>query len=131
MIIMMMMMMMMMMMTTIVIIMMTTTTTKSIVMMIIIACQKPLPFSVFKFRFSVFNKKIFFFFGLWNTFSRMSELVQKRQRSPWLWYDALYNLMPSGREHSKCLKILHGFTNKVSTIHNSVSLDFLKQEVPV
>ena len=123
-------MMMMMTTTTMVIIMMTTTTTKSIVMMTIIACQKPLPFSVFKFRFSVFNKKRFFF-GLWNTFSRMSELVQKRQRSPWLWYDALYNLMPSGREHNKCLKILHGFTNKVSTIHNSVSLDFLKQEVPV
>ncbi|XP_015750059.1 PREDICTED: cytochrome P450 4c3-like [Acropora digitifera] len=48
-----------------------------------------------------------------NTFPRMSELVQKRQMSPWLWYDALYYLMPSGREHSKCLKILHDFTNKV------------------
>ncbi|KAK2552815.1 Cytochrome P450 4V2 [Acropora cervicornis] len=46
-------------------------------------------------------------------YRRMSELVQKRQRSPWLWYDALYYLMPSGREHSKCLKILHDFTNKV------------------
>ncbi|XP_074607167.1 cytochrome P450 4V2-like isoform X3 [Acropora palmata] len=48
-----------------------------------------------------------------NAVLRMSELVQKRQRSPWLWYDALYYLMPSGREHSKCLKILHDFTNKV------------------
>ena len=43
----------------------------------------------------------------------MSELVQKLQRSPWLWYDVLYNLTPSGREHSKCLEILHDFTNMV------------------
>lgn len=44
---------------------------------------------------------------------RISELVQMRQRSPWLWNDFLYFLMPSGREHNKCLKILHDFTNKV------------------
>lgn len=45
--------------------------------------------------------------------SRITELIQKRQRSPWLWPDIVYFLTPSGREHNHCLKILHGFTNKV------------------
>lgn len=44
---------------------------------------------------------------------RITELIQKRQRSPWLWPDIVYFLTPSGREHNHCLKILHGFTNKV------------------
>ena len=39
--------------------------------------------------------------------------MQIRQRSPWLTYDTVYNLTPSGREHNRCLEILHGFTNKV------------------
>ena len=43
----------------------------------------------------------------------MSKLVHKRQRSPWLWNDVIYSLTPSGREHDKCLRILHDFTNKV------------------
>ncbi|XP_015750892.1 PREDICTED: cytochrome P450 4C1-like [Acropora digitifera] len=43
----------------------------------------------------------------------MSDLVQKRQKSPWLWNDVVYNLTPSGREHSKCLDILHDFTHMV------------------
>ena len=52
-------------------------------------------------------------------FSRVSELIQMRQRSPWLWNDTLYDLLPSGREHKKCLKVLHDFTNKVITINNN------------
>ena len=52
-------------------------------------------------------------------FSRVSELIQMRQRSPWLWNDTLYGLLPSGREHKKCLKVLHDFTNKVITINNN------------
>ncbi|XP_022784583.1 cytochrome P450 4V2-like [Stylophora pistillata] len=44
---------------------------------------------------------------------RITELIQKRQRSPWLWPDIVYFLTPSGREHNHCLQILHGFTNKV------------------
>ncbi|CAH3155173.1 unnamed protein product [Porites lobata] len=44
---------------------------------------------------------------------RVSELIQMRQRSPWLWNDTLYALLSSGREHKRCLKILHDFTNKV------------------
>ena len=42
-----------------------------------------------------------------------------RQRSPWLWNDTLYGLLPSGREHKRCLKILHDFTNKVIPINNN------------
>ena len=49
----------------------------------------------------------------------MSELIQMRQRSPWLWNDTLYGFLPSGREHKRCLKILHDFTNKVITINNN------------
>ncbi|XP_029200943.2 cytochrome P450 4V2-like isoform X1 [Acropora millepora] len=48
-----------------------------------------------------------------NAVVRMSDLVQKRQKSPWLWNDVVYNLTPSGREHSKCLDILHDFTHMV------------------
>ncbi|XP_078382587.1 cytochrome P450 4V2-like [Oculina patagonica] len=48
-----------------------------------------------------------------NTVLRMSELIQMRQRSPWLFPDIVYYFTPSGREHNRCLKILHGFTNKV------------------
>ena len=42
-----------------------------------------------------------------------------RQRSPWLWNDTLYGILPSGREHKRCLKVLHDFTNKVITINNN------------
>ena len=52
-------------------------------------------------------------------FPRVSELIQMRQRSPWLWNDTLYSLLPSGREHKRCLKILHDFTNEVITINNN------------
>ncbi|KAM7435004.1 Cytochrome P450 4V2 [Porites harrisoni] len=48
-----------------------------------------------------------------NAVLRMSKLVHKRQRSPWLWNDVIYSFTPSGREHDKCLRILHDFTNKV------------------
>ncbi|CAH3155033.1 unnamed protein product [Porites lobata] len=44
---------------------------------------------------------------------RVSELLEHRGRSPWLWPDIIYNLSPSGREFNKCLDILHGFTDKV------------------
>ena len=46
----------------------------------------------------------------------MSELVQMRQRSPWLWPNFVYYFTPSGREHNRCLNILHAFTNKVRVI---------------
>ncbi|NXM47334.1 CP4V2 protein, partial [Gymnorhina tibicen] len=44
---------------------------------------------------------------------RMSDLIQQRQKSPWLWPDFLYILFKEGREHKKNLNILHNFTDKV------------------
>ena len=43
----------------------------------------------------------------------MCELIQERQKSPWLWPDIIYNMTSSGRKHQEALNILHGFTNKV------------------
>lgn len=44
---------------------------------------------------------------------RINEIVFKRMRQPWIWWDRLFNVLPIGREHKKCLNILHGFTDKV------------------
>ncbi|NWR68882.1 CP4V2 protein, partial [Centropus unirufus] len=44
---------------------------------------------------------------------RMSDLIQQRQKSPWLWPDRLYMLFKEGREHARTLKILHNFTDTV------------------
>ncbi|CAH3020939.1 unnamed protein product [Porites evermanni] len=44
---------------------------------------------------------------------KLSELLEMRSRSPWFWPDAIFNLCPPGREFNNCLKILHGFTDKV------------------
>ncbi|CAB4013820.1 cytochrome P450 4V2-like [Paramuricea clavata] len=43
----------------------------------------------------------------------MCELIQERQKCPWLWPDTIFNMTSSGRKHKKALDILHGFTNKV------------------
>ncbi|XP_066404458.1 cytochrome P450 4V2 isoform X1 [Molothrus aeneus] len=44
---------------------------------------------------------------------RMSDLIQRRQMSPWLWPDFLYVLFKEGREHRRKLNILHNFTDTV------------------
>ncbi|XP_010399873.3 cytochrome P450 4V2 [Corvus cornix cornix] len=44
---------------------------------------------------------------------RMSDLIQQRQKSPWLWPEFLYILFKEGREHKRNLNILHNFTDKV------------------
>ncbi|XP_077638997.1 cytochrome P450 4V2 isoform X2 [Lonchura striata] len=44
---------------------------------------------------------------------RMSDLIQRRQISPWLWPDFLYALFKEGREHKRNLNILHNFTDMV------------------
>ncbi|XP_052687181.1 cytochrome P450 4V2-like isoform X1 [Crassostrea angulata] len=44
---------------------------------------------------------------------KMTELVLQRQRTPWYWPDFLYNTIGYGKEHDRCLKILHDFTLKV------------------
>ncbi|NXE15798.1 CP4V2 protein, partial [Lophotis ruficrista] len=44
---------------------------------------------------------------------RMSDLIQQRQKYPWLWPDLVYMLFKEGREHERNLKILHNFTDTV------------------
>lgn len=44
----------------------------------------------------------------------MSDIVSRRQRSPWLWPDFIYTYFSEGRDHDKTLKVLHSFTYKVS-----------------
>ncbi|XP_062864386.1 cytochrome P450 4V2 [Trichomycterus rosablanca] len=44
---------------------------------------------------------------------RMSDLVSRRQRMPWYWPDFLYRCLGEGKEHDRCLKILHSFTESV------------------
>ncbi|XP_028599962.2 cytochrome P450 4V2-like [Podarcis muralis] len=44
---------------------------------------------------------------------RMSDLIHRRQKSPWLWPNLLYLMFQEGREHYRSLKILHTFTDNV------------------
>lgn len=44
---------------------------------------------------------------------RTSFVLQERQKSPWLWPDFIFYLTKHGKEYSRCLKILHGFTRSV------------------
>ena len=43
----------------------------------------------------------------------MSALIQKRTCNPFQWNDFLFKLTKAGREHARCLKILHGFTRGI------------------
>lgn len=43
----------------------------------------------------------------------MSDLIQERQKYPWLWIDAIYGLLPSGKIHNRYLEILHKMTKSV------------------
>ncbi|XP_042248324.1 cytochrome P450 4V2 [Thunnus maccoyii] len=45
---------------------------------------------------------------------RMSDIISRRQRSPWFWPDFMYTFFGEAREHDKTLKILHSFTYKVT-----------------
>lgn len=51
-----------------------------------------------------------FFFSL-----RMSDIISRRQRTPWFWPNFVYYWFGEGQEHDKTLKILQSFTRKVST----------------
>ncbi|XP_060771857.1 cytochrome P450 4V2-like [Neoarius graeffei] len=44
---------------------------------------------------------------------RMSDLISKRQRMPWFWPDFAFQYFGDGKEHDRCLKILHSFTERV------------------
>lgn len=45
--------------------------------------------------------------------SRLTDVILKRLRMPWLWPEWMFNLLPEGREHARCLEIAHQFTGKV------------------
>jgi len=32
---------------------------------------------------------------------------------PWMWPDLIFKFLPEGREHDRCLNIVHQFTQKV------------------
>ncbi|XP_075866768.1 cytochrome P450 4V2 isoform X2 [Microcebus murinus] len=44
---------------------------------------------------------------------RMSDLIFRRMKMPWLWLESWYLMFKEGWEHKKGLKILHTFTNNV------------------
>ncbi|XP_076879046.1 cytochrome P450 4V7 [Brachyhypopomus gauderio] len=44
---------------------------------------------------------------------KMSDLITRRQRSPWWWPDWIYNALGEGNEQAKRLKILQSFTANV------------------
>ncbi|XP_070846660.1 cytochrome P450 4V8 [Chaetodon trifascialis] len=44
---------------------------------------------------------------------KMSDIISRRQRTPWFWPEFAYKWFGEGRMHDKNLKILHAFTYKV------------------
>ncbi|XP_038611293.1 cytochrome P450 4V2 [Tachyglossus aculeatus] len=47
------------------------------------------------------------------TIYRMSDLIHRRTKMPWLWLDTCYLLFQEGREHRQNLRVLHEFTDRV------------------
>ncbi|XP_003972356.1 cytochrome P450 4V8 [Takifugu rubripes] len=47
--------------------------------------------------------------------SKMSDIISRRQRTPWFWPNFAYYSIGDGREHDSTLKVLHSFTYKVIT----------------
>lgn len=47
---------------------------------------------------------------------RMSDMIYRRMKMPWFWFDLWYLLFKEGREHRRGLKRLHTFTNNVSCV---------------
>nr|CAD7439314.1 unnamed protein product [Timema bartmani] len=48
-----------------------------------------------------------------HTIKRMTRLLRHRQTHVWIWRPFTFGLSPSGREHNKCVKVVHNFTEKV------------------
>lgn len=44
---------------------------------------------------------------------KMTDIVSRRQRTPWFWPDFIYKFFGEGREHDRTLKVLQSFTFKV------------------
>lgn len=47
------------------------------------------------------------------TVYRMSDMIYRRMKMPWLWFDFWYPVFKEGRDHKRGLKCLHTFTNNV------------------
>ncbi|XP_033117070.1 cytochrome P450 4V2-like [Anneissia japonica] len=62
------------------------------------------------------------------TIVRITYLIMKRQRSPWMWPYFLFRMFPSGIEHAKCLKILHKMTTTVIENHAKEFKELLKKQ---
>jgi hypothetical protein len=52
----------------------------------------------------------------------IAEIINVRMRSPWLWPDFIFNNLPIGREHTRLLKILHGFSRKVVLLFSPIHI---------
>ncbi|XP_071954514.1 cytochrome P450 4V2-like isoform X1 [Antedon mediterranea] len=59
---------------------------------------------------------------------KMSELLQDRQKYPWLWPDFIYYRLSSGKQFSESLRILHDMTLKVINNHGSELKEQLKKQ---
>ncbi|CAF0907860.1 unnamed protein product, partial [Adineta ricciae] len=44
---------------------------------------------------------------------KLTDIILKRQRMPWMWPDTIFKLLPDGRAHDRYLHIVHQFTKKV------------------
>lgn len=53
----------------------------------------------------------------------MSDIISRRQRTPWFWPDFMYYTVGDGWEHDSTLKVLHSFTYKVSRPNPPLSSD--------
>ncbi|PIK54573.1 putative cytochrome P450 4V2, partial [Apostichopus japonicus] len=59
----------------------------------------------------------------------MSDIIQERQKYPWLWIDTIYNQLPSGKKHAHNLQILHTLTKTVHEQDPSFTLEDIREEV--
>eukprot|EP00106_Octopus_bimaculoides_P012607 XP_014780049.1 PREDICTED: cytochrome P450 4V2-like [Octopus bimaculoides] len=59
--------------------------------------------------------------------NRISDIIIYQSKSPWLWPTFLFNLHPLGREAAKCLKYLHGFTDKMIEERKTLYLEGLQK----
>uniref|UniRef100_K9ILV3 Cytochrome P450 4V2 n=1 Tax=Desmodus rotundus TaxID=9430 RepID=K9ILV3_DESRO len=46
---------------------------------------------------------------------RISDMIHRRMKAPWLWLDFVYLMFSEGWEHKRTLRIVHNFTNNVIT----------------
>ena len=54
---------------------------------------------------------------------RMTDIITRRQRTPWFWPDLSYNMFGEGMEHNRRLKTLQSFTSSVSAIYTTAGAD--------